>query len=163
MKAVKVFVTALMFCFLTGPALAEEKGTLVIGKNLKVGMSVGQVIALLGIPDKFTVQRGTESLTDSVIIEYPKQGVVIHAMSKKTTVDAIEVLPTFKGKFAEGVKIGAKFNDLIANYGVPKSMDAQIARYPERGMFFQLEKEALVSARIFIKNSKILDRQLIDR
>jgi hypothetical protein len=162
-KAVKVFVTALMFCFLTGPALAEEKGTLVIGKNLKVGMSVGQVIALLGIPDKFVVQRGTESLTDTVVIEYPKQGVVIHAVSKKTTVDAIEVLPSFKGKFAEGVKIGAKFNDLIANYGVPKSMNAQIARYPERGMFFQLEKEVLVSARIFIKNSKILDRKLIER
>lgn len=163
MKAVKAFVTVLMFCFLTGPALAEEKETLVIGKNLKVGMSVDKVITLLGIPDKFTVQRGTEPLTDTVVIEYPKRGVVIHTMSKKTTVDAIEVLPSFKGKFAEGVKIGAKFQDLIANYGVPKSMDAQIARYPERGIFFQLEKEVLVSARIFIKNSKILDRQLIDR
>jgi hypothetical protein len=162
-KAVKAFVTVLMFCFLTGPALAEEKGPLVIGENLKVGMPVDQVIALLGIPDKFVVQRGTESLTDTVVIEYPKQGVVIHTMSNKTTVDAIEVLPVFKGKFAEGVKIGAKFNDLIANYGVPKSMNAQIARYPERGMFFQLEKEVLVSARIFTKNSKILDRQLIDR
>ncbi len=163
MKAVKAFVTVLMFCFLTGPALAEEKGTLVIGKNLKVGMSVDQVIALLGIPDKFTVQRGTESLTDTVVIEYPRRGIVVHIMSKKTTVDAIEVLPSFKGKFVEGVKIGAKFNDLIANYGVPKSMNAQIARYPERGIFFQLEKEELVSAKIFTKNSKILDRQLIGR
>jgi len=162
-KAVKAFVTVLMFCFLTGPALAEEKGTLVIGENLKVGMSVDQVIVLLGIPDKFEVQRGTEPLTDTVVIEYPKQGVVIHAMSNKTTVDAIEVLPAFKGKFAEGVKIGAKFNDLIANYGVPKSMNAQIARYPERGMFFQLDKEVLVSAKIFTKDSQILDRKLIGR
>jgi len=89
--------------------------------------------------------------------------VVIHAMSNKTTVDAIEVLPAFKGKFAEGVKIGAKFNDLIANYGVPKSMNAQIARYPERGMFFQLDKEVLVSAKIFTKDSQILDRKLIGR
>ena len=163
MKAVKAFITVLTFCFLTDPALAEDKGALVIGKNLKVGMSVNEVIALLGIPDRFTVQRGTEPLRDAVVIEYPKQGVVVHAMSNKRVVDEIEVLPAFKGKFAEGVKIGAKFNDLIANYGVPKSMDAQIARYPERGMFFQLEKEKLVSAKIFTKNSKILGRQLIDR
>ena len=39
----------------------------------------------------------------------------------------------------------------------------QMARYPERGMFFQLEKEELVSAKFFQKGSQILDRQLIGR
>ncbi|GJL78979.1 MAG: hypothetical protein NPINA01_19680 [Nitrospinaceae bacterium] len=163
MKAVKAFVTVLLVFFLVGQASAGENKNLVIGKNLKVGMSVEQVIALLGIPNKFLVNRGTEPLTDTVVIEYPQHGVVIYIMSKKNSVDAVEVLPSFKGSFAEGIQIGAKFNDLIAKYGVPKSMNAQIARYPERGMFFQLEKEALVSAKIFTKNSQILDRQLIDR
>ena len=163
-----MLVTVLMVCFLAGPAIAEEKaplveGPLVVGKNLKVGMSVDNVIALLGIPTKFMVNRGTEPLTDTVVIEYPNHGVVIYAMNKKATVDQIELLPSFKGSFVEGVKIGATFNDLIQKYGVPNSMNAQIARYPDQGMFFQLEKEVLVSAKIFSKNSQILDRQLFER
>ena len=42
-------------------------------------------------------------------------------------------------------------------------MNAQIARYPGQGLFFQLEKESLVSAKVFRKDSKILDLQLINR
>lgn len=163
MKAVKKFVVVLVVCFLASSAMADEKAALVIGKNLKVGMQVNQVIALLGIPDKFTVSRGTEPLTDSVVIEYLNQGLVIHSMNKSTVVDEIEILPSFKGSFTKGVKIGAKFNDLVAKYGVPKTMNAQIARYPDQGMFFQLEKESLVSAKVFKMNSKILDLQLINR
>ncbi len=163
MKAVKLFLAVLVVCFLTGSAVAGEKTALVIGKNLKVGMQVNQVIALMGIPGKFTVNRGTEPLTDSVAIEYLDQGVVVHTVNKSELVDEIEILPSFKGTFEKGVKIGAKFNDLVAKYGVPKTMNAQIARYPEQGMFFQLQKESLVSAKVFRKNSKILDLQLINR
>lgn len=159
----KTLVVLWMVCLLTGSAVAEEKATLVIGENLKVGMPVSQVIALMGIPEKFTVNRGTESLTDSVVIEYLNQGVVVHAVNKSTLVDEIEILSSFKGSFSKGVKIGAKFNDLVAQYGVPKTMNAQIARYPEQGMFFQLEKESLVSAKVFRKDSKILDLKLINR
>lgn len=156
-------MVVLVVCFLAGSAMADEKAGLVIGENLKVGMPVNQVITLMGIPAKFTVNRGTEPLTDSVVLEYLDQGIVVHAVNKSTTVDEIEVLPSFKGSFAKGVKIGAKFNDLVAKYGVPKTMNAQIARYPEQGMFFQLERESLVSAKVFMKGSKILDLQLINR
>ena len=114
MKAMQSFVVALMVCLFSSSAVAEEKAPLVIGENLKVGMPVNQVIALMGVPAKFTVNRGTEPLTDSVVIEYLDQGVVVHAVNKSTLVDEIEVLPTFKGSFAKGVKIGAKFNDLVA-------------------------------------------------
>jgi hypothetical protein len=162
-KAVKSLVVVFVICFLASSALAEEKEGLVIGKNLKVGMPITEVIALLGIPDKFTVNRGTEPLTDSVAIEYHNHGVVIHTVNKATFVDEIEILPSFKGSLEKGVKIGAKFNDLVAKYGVPKTMNAQIARYPGQGMFFQLDKESLVSAKLFKKNSKILDLKLINR
>jgi hypothetical protein len=162
-KAVKLFLAVLVVCIWSSSAVAGEKATLVIGKNLKVGMPVNQVIALMGIPGKFTVNRGTEPLTDSIALEYLDQGVVIHAVNKSTQVDEIEVLPSFKGTFVQGVKIGAKFNDLVEKYGVPKTMNAQIARYPDQGMFFQLEKESLVSAKVFKKNSKILDLKLINR
>lgn len=163
MKVAKTLILVLMVCLFASPALAEEKVSLVIGKNLKVGMPMKEVIALLGIPDKFTVNRGTEPLTDSVVIEYPSHGVAIYTLNKMTTVEQIEVLPDFKGAFAEGIKIGARFNDLIDKYGTPKSLRAQMARYPEQGMYFQLEKDKLISARVFQKNSKIMDLQLINR
>ncbi len=163
MKVAKTLILVVMICLFAGPALAEEKVALVIGKNLKVGMPMKEVIALLGIPDKFVVNRGTEPLTDSVVIEYPMHGVVIYTLNKVTTVEQIEVLPDFKGAFAEGIAIGAKFNDLIDKYGTPKSLHAQMARYPDQGMYFQLEKDKLISARVFQKNSKIMDLQLINR
>lgn len=163
MKAIKMLVTVFIVCFLAGPVMADAKEPLVVGKNLKVGMSIDGMIALLGVPDKFIVGRGTEPLRDTVAIEYSNHGVVIYAMNKKATVDQIEVLPSFKGSFAEGVKIGTTFNDLVKKYGIPKSMNAQVAHYPEQGIFFQLEKEALISARIFTRNSRILDRRLFGR
>ncbi len=163
MKLAKAFVMACLIALLAGPALAEEEISLVIGKNLKVGMPLNEVIALLGIPNSMAVNRGTEPLRDSVSIRYPKHGVVVHTLNKKTTVEQIEVLPTFKGTFAEGVKIGAKFNDLIEKYGMPESLNAQVARYPQQGLYFMMEREVLVSAKVFSKNSKILDHQLINR
>ena len=163
MKVAKTLILIVMVCLFANPALAEEKVSLVIGKNLKVGMPMQEVIGLLGIPNKFMVNRGTEPLTDSVAIEYPMHGVVIHTLNKMTTVEQIEVLPDFKGAFAEGISIGAKFNDLIDKYGTPKSLNAQMARYPDQGMYFQLEKDKLISARVFQKNSKIMDLQLINR
>jgi len=162
-KAAKTLILIFIVCLFTRPAFAGEPVSLVIGKNLKVGMPMKDVIALLGIPDKFDINRGTEPQTDSLAIEYPAHGVVIHTLNKKTTVEQIEVLSSFKGSFAEGVAIGAKFNDLIAKYGTPSSLNAQMARYPDHGMFFQLEKDVLISARVFAKDSKILDLQLIKR
>ena len=154
---------ACLIGLLASPSLAEEDISLVIGKNLKVGMPLNEVIALLGIPSTLTVERGTEPLMDSVFIKYPRHGVVVYTMNKKTTVEQIEVLPSFKGTFAEGVKIGANFNDLIEKYGMPESLNAQVARYPQQGLYFMMEREVLVSAKVFTKNSKILDYQLINR
>ncbi|MFQ5450980.1 MAG: hypothetical protein ACE5E9_10145 [Nitrospinaceae bacterium] len=163
MKVARALTIVLIFLFLATPSLAGDKVGLVIGKNLKTGMPLKEVFALLGIPKTFVLRRGTEPRTDSVAMEYPANGVVIHFMNKKKVVEEIEVLPSFKGTFSAGIKIGTKFNDLIAKYGMPKSLHAQVARYPDQGMFFILEKEALVSARLFRKNSKILDLQLINK
>ena len=162
MKVAKAFFLACLIGVLASPVWAEEKISLVIGKNLKVGMPLNEVIALLGIPNTLNVQRGTEPLTDSVAIRYEKHGVVVHALNKKTTVEEIEVLPSFKGTFEAGVKIGAKFNDLIEKYGMPETLNAQVARYPQQGLYFLLEREVLVSAKVFTRDSKILDHKLIN-
>ncbi len=132
----------------------------VVGKNLKVGMNLNKAISLLGLPQKVKVQRGTEPSLDSVSIEYAKHGVVIHAINGKQKVEAIELLPTFKGKFANGIKVGDKVPTLIKINGVPQEMNASIARYPDKGLYFSLKDNVLVSVWIFVKNSKILSHQL---
>ncbi len=132
----------------------------VIGKNLKAGMNLDKAVTLLGVPLKINVKRGTEPSLDSISIEYARHGVVIHAINGKQKVEAIELLPVFKGQFENGTKIGDNVSALIEKYGVPKTMDASLARYPDKGLYFSLKENSLVSARIFVKNSKILSHQL---
>ena len=132
----------------------------VVGKNLKVGMSIDMAISLLGVPRRIKVQRGTEISLDSISIEYERHGVVIHAVNGKEKVEAIELLSTFKGQFANGIKMGDKVPKLLETNGVPESMNSTLARYPDKGLYFSLKENALVSVWIFMKNSKILNHQL---
>ena len=145
------------------PATAKKKKPegLVVGKNLKVGMNMDKAISLLGVPRKVTVKRGTEPSLDSISIEYEKHGVVIHAVNGKTKIEGIELLPTFKGQFANGIKMGDKVPALIEMNGVPQAMSSSLARYPDKGLYFSLKENVLVSAWIFAKNSKILNHQLL--
>jgi hypothetical protein len=132
----------------------------VVGKNLKVGMTLDKAITLLGVPTKITVKRGTEPSLDSIAIKYVSHGVVIHTLNGKQKVEAIELLPSFKGQFANGIKLGNKVPKLIEKYGVPQSMSDSLARYPDKGIYFSLKENVIVSTWIFIKNSKILSNQL---
>ena len=133
---------------------------LVVGKNLKVGMTLDKAVNLLGVPIKINVKRGTEPSFDSIAIKYASHGVVIHILNGKQKVEAIELLPTFKGQFANGIKMGNKVPKLIEKYGVPQSMNESLARYPNKGIYFSIKKNMLVSSWIFLKNSKILSHQL---
>ena len=144
------------------PAKAKKKKPegLVIGKNLKVGMPLKDAIKLLGIPGSINIQRGTESKLDSISIEYANHGIVLHSLNGKKHIEAMEILPQFKGSFAEGIKIGEKFTVLIEKYGVPQSMNASMAKYPKKGMYFSLKENVLVAAHVFRKNSEILSHQL---
>lgn len=144
------------------PAKAEKKKPegLVIGKNLKVGMSLEEAIKLLGTPRSIKTTRGTESKLDSISIEYANHGIVIHSLNDKNQIEALEILPGFAGSFAEGVKIGAKVAAMIDKYGVPDTMNTSLAKYPKRGIYFSLKENTLVSAQVFAKNSKLLSHQL---
>jgi hypothetical protein len=47
---------------------------------------------------------------------------MIHTLSGKPNVEAIELFPTFKGQFANGIKMRDKVPTLIEKYGVPQSL-----------------------------------------
>ncbi len=138
-----------------------KEGGLVIGKNLAVGMPLDKAYNLMGIPTALIVVRGLAPETDSVLVRYKEAGVIIHSLTGKTVVEEIEALPTFKGAFDKGLKLGDNISKLISLYGVPSEFNDKIARYPKKGMFFFLKGETLVSAKWFVKGSKIFDRELI--
>lgn len=159
----KFLLPALLFlCYQTSPVLAEDKVSIEIGKNIKVGMPLKEVMALLGIPGFVKISRGTEPALDAIVIEYPDHGLVVFAMNKGTAIEGFEVLPGFKGLLPSGVKIGDKFPALVDKYGVPQSMLLDIARYPEQGLYLNLKDGTLLSAKMFIKGSKLLESRMAD-
>jgi len=84
-------------------------------------------------------------------IEYLDHGVTIYILNGKKKIETMEGSQQFKGEFAKGIKIGEKVSVLIDKLGVPQSIDTSIARYPEKGIHFTLEKSSLVGAHVFKK------------
>ena len=134
--------------------------TFVVGENLKVGMTLSQAFEILGTPKFINVIRGDNPSFDSIAIKYLSKGIILHAFTNNTRLEALEVLPNFKGEFIEGINIGSKIEDLIKAFGVPNSMESFIARYPQKGIYFSLDNEIIVSAQVFKKNSKLLNGRL---
>ena len=139
----------------------KKKEDLVIGKTLKTGMSLESALSTLGIPRSIRINRGTEPERDSISVEYLNHGLRIHALTQNSTIEELEVLPEFKGKFVEGAKIGSKFPELIESFGIPESKDSSIAKYPHRGMYIFLKNDTMISVKLFAKNSKLLDHKLL--
>ena len=135
----------------SNPQSKDDFEGIVIGKNLKVGMSLQKIIKILGTPKSLKVKRGIEPKLDSMSIEYLDHGITIHVLNGKKRIETMEVSRQFKGEFAKGVKIGEKVSILIDKFGVPQSIDPSIARYPEKGIHFTLEKNSLVGAHVFKK------------
>ena len=132
----------------------------VVGGNLKVGMSLNEAFNILGTPKSVNVVRGSNPSVDSISMEYLDQGVILHVLTNKPKIEALELLQNFKGEFLEGIIIGSKIEDLIKAFGIPKSMESFIARYPQKGIYFSLDNKAVVSAQVFSRNSKILHSRL---
>ena len=135
----------------SNPKAKDDFKGIVIGKTLKVGMSLQKAIKILGIPKSLKVKRGIETKLDSMSIEYLDHGITIHVLNGKKRIETMEVSQQFKGEFAKGIKIGEKISVLIDKLGVPQSIDPSIARYPEKGIHFTLKKSTLVSAHVFKK------------
>ena len=139
----------------------KKQAVIVIGRTLMAGMPLKAAVRLLGIPKSITINRGSEQEIDSICIVYLNHGLKVHALTNKTTVEELEVLPTFKGEFSAGIKIGSKFSSIIKVFGMPASKESNIIKYPRIRMYLFLNQDTLISAKLFDKNSKILDYKLI--
>ena len=141
---------------------ASAPAGLVFGGNLKPGMSLKEALELLGVPYRFRVNRGLEPATDSVEIDFPNHGVLLRALSDGQTVEAIELAATFKGMFKSGIKIGDPFPTLVEKYGVPTTYTAQVARYPDDGLYFLMSNNNVLSAKTFTQDTKLIEAQLMN-
>ena len=174
MRTGKTMFWVLLMSLIASVAIAAEKSTvpgaplapsqIVIGENLSPGMPLNSTMALLGIPDKVKVVRGTSEDRDSIEITYAKFGLVVRAMSGGANIEGIEVGPTFAGTFKSesGIKLGVKYEMLIGEYGLPASLTSQMVRYPKRGLYFQLNNERLLSAKTYANGTKLIDAHLMN-
>ncbi len=172
MKTGKTLIGILLMCFLANGAFAADEktpapvapGKIVIGENLSPGMPLNKAIEILGIPDKVKVVRGASPDRDSIEIRYAKHGLVIRAMSAGSNIEGIEIGPSFKGTFKSesGIKLGVKYEMVIGEYGLPASLTAQVMRYPDRGLYFQLNNERLLSAKTYANGTKLMDANLMN-
>ena len=174
MRTGKTMFWVLLMSLIASVAIAAEKSTvpgaplapsqIVIGENLSPGMPLNSTMALLGIPDKVKVVRGTSEDRDSIEITYAKFGLVVRAMSGGAKIEGIEVGPTFAGTFKSesGIKLGVKYEMLIGEYGLPASLTSQMVRYPKRGLYFQLNNERLLSAKTYANGTKLIDAHLMN-
>ena len=171
MRTGKTLIGVLMMSVMaSGAFAADEKksalapGQIVIGENVSPGMPLSKAIEVLGLPDKVKVVRGASQDRDSIEITYAQHGLVLRAMSNGTKIEGIEIGPTFKGTFKSesGIKLGVKYEMVIGEYGLPSSLTAQVMRYPERGMYFQLNNERLLSAKTYANGTKLMDANLMN-
>ena len=148
----------------TVPGTTLAPGQIVIGGNVKPGMPLNDAMVSLGIPSKVRVVRGTSPDRDSIEITYAKYGLIVRAMSNGSTIEGIEVGPTFKGTFksGSGIKLGVKYEMLIGEYGLPASLTSQVMRYPNLGLYFQLNNDRLLSAKNYANGTKLIDAHLMN-
>ena len=160
MRAGKIILIAIMVFGFATPALAQNINIGPKG-NLKTGMPLKAAFKVLGgFPESVVAKRGASSTYDHIEMDYPSLGILIRVMSGGKTVEAIEIQPTFKGKFDTGIKLGSPFNNILTKYGPPVTLSSQIARDPDRGLYFLLSNNVLLSAKVFAKDTKLLEYQL---
>ncbi len=161
MKIKKMLSVTLLIAVLVSPALSWS-ANLVVGQNLKTGMPLSEAIGVLGVPQSVVVHRGPDSALDSIEINFKNHGVKIRALNGSQTVEAIELSPAFKGSFANGLKLGDKFQKIIQLYGVPATVTSQVARYPSQGLYFLLNKDTLLAGKSFSKGTKLVHHKMMN-
>jgi len=138
-------------------------GDVVIGVNLSVDMPLKDAINLLGIPEFIKLNRGTDPGLDNIEITYTKYDLVIRTLSEGKVVEGIEIGPNYKGSFGQGdIRLGANFDDVVQSYGIPASLTAQVARYPDQGIYFLFSDRNLLSVKTYSKNTRLLDARLMN-
>ena len=122
-----------------------------VGK-VKFGMSVADVIGVLGEPER---EEGSGvgmyylSSNGMHIATEPRKGVwQIHCWSADYPIPAPEAITTFAGKTDKGIAMGAGRAEIVAAYGEPDSDETkkslQVLGYNELKMQFELSEGKLV-------------------
>ncbi len=138
-------------------------GDVVIGGNLSVDMPLKEAINLLGIPEFIKLNRGTDPGLDNIEITYVKYDLVIRTLTEGKVVEGIEIGPNYKGSFGQGdIRLGANFDDVVQSFGIPASLTAQVARYPDQGIYFLFSDRNLLSVKTYSKNTRLLDARLMN-
>ena len=185
MRSGNLIWAVLLICFLANPVMAqpgkgpvaapEEKTEcdplpgetspedVVIGGNLTTSHTVKDAMQLMGIPEFIKLNRGTDPGLDNIEITYTKYDLVLRTLTEGKVVEGIEIGPDYKGSFGRGdIRLGANFDDVVQSFGIPASLTAQVARYPDQGIYFLFSDANLLSVKTYSKNTRLLDARLMN-
>ena len=119
------------------------------------GMTIQQVIAELGQPDRTVEQASPEIIRASF---YKKIGVTVISGDGGAVV-SVGVRPPFAGHTKEGIGMGASRADVVRAYGEPTAAkpirpDVEVLRYEKLGIRFQLLDGKVDSIFVTLKDTK---------
>jgi Mg-chelatase subunit ChlD len=124
---------------------------IIIGTNIRLGMSLPEAARLLGFPDGSRAADGAAG--DKVWMTYPRLGLSIGATRGGMTLEAIVVRENFAGQFANGLRIGDPWSEVVARYGMPVSHSPERLAYPTKGIAFHLRDHRIVAADLLLVES----------
>ena len=125
-------------------AIPASETQIIIDENLKPGMPLKDAIELLGPPE-----RMTPSNSGTIVIPYDALGLSIEIINGGTIIEKIHVLPSFKGRFASGIEMGADFQKILSAYNQPDIMTKDIIDYSDLARRFQIREGKLTGAVLY--------------
>ncbi len=134
-------------------AESADNTQIIIDENLKSGMALKDAIELLGPPENINISdKGT------VLMPYDTLGLSIEVISGGTVVEAIHLQPSFKGRFASGLEIGADFQKILSLYNQPDIMTKEIIEYSDKGTIFKIDQGKLTGADLYSGESTLFQQ-----
>lgn len=129
---------------------SADNAQLIVDENLKPGMTLKEAIDLLGPPEKMEV-----SDTGTIVLPYNRLGLSIEVISGGATIDTIHLQPSFKGRFASGLEMGADYQKILSLYNQPDIMTKEIVEYHDMARTFKIDNGKLTGADLYSGKSKL--------
>jgi hypothetical protein len=150
-----IIISAIIVCdfVFLGTAESADNTQIIIDENLKSGMALKDAIELLGPPETIKVSNN-----GTVVIPYDTLGLSIEMMNNGTTIEAVHVQPSFKGRFASGIQIGADYQKILSTYNQPDIMTKENIEYFDQARIFQIHEGKLSGADLYAPTSTLYHR-----
>jgi hypothetical protein len=123
----------------------DQRSSIIVGENVKVGMTLHSAISLLGAPRRIVI---TDQHT--MLVPFDKLGMAVELASNDPIVGGLHFDAAFEGQFEDGLRIGSSFQAVIERHGQPDVMTRDRIEYQADEKLFQLENGRVVGVSLYL-------------